>query len=326
MPNFPPDSPRSPRDGRRSLRELMDSGNGAGQAAFRNARPSTEPRWDKEPDAAEDLERTSAEENEHILASLRRDPTPAKGKSPLDDDEDDAPQGAADSAAVHELTDENERLRGIIAELRQLLDETTAKGNDSFEDREREYESLLEEKSELIRNLHVQMKELEEMASGNGGGSAPARSGTPDDSELLALSDELERERCNIEQERRTMEDDRRQLREDEEAMMRQMREMELQMAKERAELARQRNELQRLHGEIRHELELAQRDAAVNERLKLLQRRHQEVTGTKSDDDAPPPASLRPTRKSSQGTQPPKPTKPGDSGMFRRLFRGGDK
>ena len=57
-------------------------------------------------------------------------------------------------------------------------------------------------------------------------------------------------------------------------AMMRQMREMELQMAKERAELARQRNDLQRLHSEIRHELELAQRDAAVNERLRLLQRR----------------------------------------------------
>jgi len=327
MANHPPDSSRNPRDGgRRSLRELMESGNGASASGGRGGRPAAEEKWDREAAASEDLETTSAEETEHILASLRGESRPRPGS--LADEEEPMASSSDGSAEAQELLEENDRLRSIIADLRQMLDDATAKaGGESFDEREREYESLLEEKSELIRNLHVQIKDLEDqvLSGGGGGGGSRSGGGSPDDSELLALSDELERERSSMEQERRTLEDERRQLREDEESMMRQMREMELGMAKERAELARQRNELQRLHSEIRHELELAQRDAAVNERLKLLQRRHQDVANNKGggggDEEPPPP---KPTRKSSQGTQPaPKKTGSSDSGMFRRLFRG---
>ncbi len=117
-----------------------------------------------------------------------------------------------------------------------------------------------------------------------------------------------------MEQDRRQLEDERRQLREDEDAMTVQMREMERQMAKERAELARQRNELQRLHSEIRHELEVAQRDAGLNERLRSLQRRFGEGRGSGPDagaEEAPP-------AKPQKGVPP---SKKKDSGIFGRFF-----
>jgi hypothetical protein len=169
---------------------------------------------------------------------------------------------------------ENEQLRSIVDELRQQLDQAAGDARSGWGEREHEYEEMLEEKSDAIRKLHVRLQELEKGGSERGA-AAPAPTNVNQD-ELASLSDEIERERCQLEQERRQIDEDRLQLRDDEESMMRQMREMELQMAKERAELARQRNELQRLHSEIRHELELAQRDAAVNERLRLLQRRSQ--------------------------------------------------
>ena len=101
---------------------------------------------------------------------------------------------------------------------------------------------------------------------------------------------------------------------------MKQMREMEVQMSRERAEIARQRNEIQRLHSEIRHELELATRDATLRERLLPLQRRHQEMMHRKGgqptardqaapDQVAAAPAAAEAPRK--------------DSGLIRRLFGG---
>lgn len=318
MANFPSDSSRSGRDGtRRSLRDLMD-GNGAG-ASFGSAasarRPPSDP-WGGDPPASDEIENTSAEENESILAALRAEqglaaePEPTPEPEPVEDD----PQ------AVAEMTEENERLRGIIAELRQLLDETTAKGNESSGERETEYAAMLEEKTEVIRSLYARIEELDGILGG--GSSAPVETGDDGRADLSAMSDELERERCALEQERRRLEDDRRQLREDEESMMRQMREMELQMARERAELARQRNELQRLHSEIRHELELAQRDAAVNERLRMLHRGRQEAAEARAAEAAK--QAPKPTKKSDQNSK--KPPESGGGGMFRRFFGGGDK
>jgi chromosome segregation ATPase len=219
-----------------------------------------------------------------------------------------------DDELIETLKEENESLRGIVAELRQMLEEGGGHqggGGEGFAEREREYESIIEEKTEIIQKLHGKMQELETELE-----AKRAIKPTPDREELLALSDELERERCQLEQERRTLETDTNQLREDEESMMGQMREMELQMAKERAELARQRNELQRLHSEIRHELESAQRDSAVNERLKLLQRRHREVEeGGKGGGDKPSP----------KGAPPPKKESGSGMSIMKRLFGGGD-
>jgi predicted RNase H-like nuclease (RuvC/YqgF family) len=289
---------------RRSLRESLNAGAGTVRETAPASKNGDEDDWDA---PADRLEHTSADENANILASLRGGETEA---------------GEVDPAEVEKLESENEQLRGIVEELHQQL-EDMGKGGDS--EREREFEAMLEEKTERIRELHARIRELE-----TGGSEEPAgpKGDGPGDDELVALSDELERERCQLERERQQLEDDRMQLREDEESMMRQMRDMELQMAKERAELARQRNELQRLHSEIRHELELAQRDAAVNERLKMLQRKTMlEAPAAGSGSGGNSGTVPVPRKKSMTGNVPVPPKKKdsgsGNSGFFGRFFGG---
>lgn len=241
MASHPSDqqSPRSEGNVRRSLRESMNMSNG----------PASRPPLEE------------SEESASMLAALQ-----------------DKPEEAAqdDPEEITRLQEESDHLRYTLRELHQQLEQVGGDAQPGWGEREREYEDMLEQKSETIRELNVRLQELNQ---DDGSARATAASAAPanvNQDELANLSDEIERERCQLEQERRRSEDDRRQLRDDEDSMMRQMREMELQMAKERAELARQRNELQRLHSEIRHELELATRDAAVNERLRMLQRRSQ--------------------------------------------------
>src|SRR6185436_17276646 len=86
----------------------------------------------------------------------------------------------------------------------------------------------------------------------------------PREEEMLALSEELERER--------------RQLAEDEQSLMEQMRQMEMGMARERAEMARQRNDLQRLAGEVRHELERLEKNGALQSKMDELRARLQDA------------------------------------------------
>ena len=144
---------------------------------------------------------------------------------------------AAEADATETVALQNAELRALCNELEQALQEASQQGQTSvWEERVREYEALLEEKNEVIRNLHQDLQSAQcavaeaEMAAN----AAPAKrtpSGPlPREDELLALSEELERER--------------RQLQDDEKTLMDQMREMEVSMAKERADMARQRNDL----------------------------------------------------------------------------------
>ena len=211
--------------------------------------------------------------------------------------EPSAPADLPPEKALEELRLENAELRETVGELQRILEDTRLR-EETWTRQEKEYESLLEEKSEIIRQLH---RKLQEMPEAQERPAAPAA--TPREEELLALHEELERER--------------RQLQEDEESLMRQMRDMELQMSRERAELARQRNELQRLHTEIQHELELAARDATLRERLAPLQRRAQDAVNRRGAAPAPEqpqaPAAQAPA-------QTPRPGKD-SNGLFRRLF-----
>jgi hypothetical protein len=154
-------------------------------------------------------------------------------------------------------------------------------------ERQKEYEVLLEEKSELIRSLHLKIKELEE--------PRPVTKPTPKEEELLAFSEELERERCQLEQEKRQAEELRQRLSEDEQEMLRQMRDMEVQMARERADFARQRTELQRILDDIRRELDNIERNGHLNQRLGQLRQRFQDVALARSPTttaSTPAPAS----------------------------------
>jgi hypothetical protein len=189
---------------------------------------------------------------------------------------------------VHDLLDTNgveaELLRKENAELKARIEEIEQAGLES----QREYENLLEEKSEVIRGLHQKIQELQ-----NGGAktSVPAH-----EEELLSIQQELEAERQRLQQ--------------DEESLMVQMRGMELSMARERAELARQRTEVQRLQAEINRGVELATRDGNLRERLGALQRRQAE---------SPHRAPAAGNPGTSDAT--PMPKKANNSGLFGRLF-----
>jgi DNA repair exonuclease SbcCD ATPase subunit len=202
------------------------------------------------------------------------------------------------------LRRENVDLRRSCSELHEMVEELRQL-EESWGRQQREYEGLLEEKSEVIRSLHQKVQEMQEAV---GKPLTPA----PREEELLSLHDELEQER--------------RQLEEDEASLMRQMRDMELQMARERADLARQRNELQRLHIEVHHELELAARDATLRERLAPLQRRLQDTVHRKGA--APTQVFQQPPQAQPQQPQPteeapPQRPRSSQSGVFRRLFGG---
>jgi hypothetical protein len=244
------------------------------------------------------------------LSAAHLDPAVERIANPpySEDDQDlqETPLPVATAEDVDMLRAENAALRCTVDELEKLLEERMQLA-ESLAERQRDQETLLEEKSEVIRELHIKLQEC------SAAGIPRESAASPREEELLALSEELELER--------------RQLREDEEALTAQMREMEVQMSRERAELARQRNDLQRLHSEIIHELELASRQASLRDRLQPLQRRHQEMLHRKGFEparEAPPPVPTNPTPASAPTPVPEvqEPERPKDhSGLLRRLF-----
>jgi chromosome segregation ATPase len=215
----------------------------------------------------------------------------------------------AGSPAPGSADEEVELLRGENAELRQRIEELEQSLLEHVEndwvERQKDYEALLEEKSEVIRGLHQKIQELREAGAAHSASGPPPSEGPADPIDEKAFQDLLAL--------KRRLEEERGQLQQDEEALEQQMRQMEMAMSRERAELARQRAELQRLHNDLKHEMEQASRDAVLRERLLPLQRRQQEVTGRKNtlaDIPVAPPASSS--------------KRPG-SGIFGRLFGSGE-
>jgi chromosome segregation ATPase len=193
-----------------------------------------------------------------------------------------------------QLRKENADLRAHIAELEQALGSST---DSTWADQQKEYEALLEEKSEVIRSLHLKIQEL---------GERPAPAAEEETGEI------------DVNKMKKEMAELRRQLEEDEESLMQQMRQMEMAMSKDRAELARQRNEIQRLHNEVNHEIEIASRDPGLRERLVALQRLQGEITGRKTPATPSAPASKDATEPASV---PARSKKAESSGLFRRIF-----
>jgi hypothetical protein len=225
----------------------------------------------------------------------------------------------AHSADLSDLQAENGRLRSIIAELRQGQTGAGTKAEEDFSVRQKEYEALLDEKSELIRTLHLKIQELE---------ARPVVPPTPKEEELIAMSEDLERERCQFQQSQRELEDLRKELEEDERIMAKQMREMEIQMARERADYARRRTELQRILDDIRREMENAERNGMLNQRLGQLRQRFLDV-GTAPLGPAPEGSSPDFGQVSSKASPQPAAVdslKKKDSGLLGRFFRLGSE
>ena len=209
---------------------------------------------------------------------------------------------------LERLREENTQLRALCLELEQALHEATqhaAEGGD--EEHVKEYEALLDEKTETIRQLHEQLQEAQAVAAGldaqSGARSPGATAGpAPREDELLTLSEDLERER--------------RQLQEDEQALMQQMREMEVSMARERAEMARQRNDMQRLQSEVRHEIERLERSGSLQSKIDGLKSK---LTDAMTRRGSSPAAAAK--------QQPAAPTPPPAAGkregLLGRLFGG---
>ncbi len=188
-----------------------------------------------------------------------------------------------EAADVDQIRKENAELRARLEEMEQC-----------WLDSQREFENLLEEKSEVIRGLHQKIQELQDAGS-----LSKSTAVQPD--ELLELQKQMETERA--------------QLREDEETLMVQMRQMELTMSKERADLARQRTELQRQQADLNREVELASRDGGLRERLGSLQRRQD------SDSRQVEPARAAPSVKTPAPSENTPLPKKSNSSLIRRLF-----
>jgi len=213
------------------------------------------------------------------------------------------------------LQQENAQLRALCIELEQALQEATQQNAVAVDERLREYEALMEEKDEMIRQFHQELQNAQvavaELEGQLNQSSAPRvyAGPAPREEELLALSEELEQER--------------RQLQEDEQTLMDQMREMEVCMAKERAEMARQRNDLQRLQAEIRHELERLERSGALQNKINELKSKLHDATTRRgmapgSSVNLPP---VHPQQQAVPQQQPAPPAKKEGSSLMGRLF-----
>jgi chromosome segregation ATPase len=224
----------------------------------------------------------------------------------------EAPAASATPEQLQELAqlrDENGQLRALCLELEQALHEATQAASAHGEDRAKDYEAVLEEKTEVIRQLHEQIEKMQSSQAEHESQAAakPTNSGpAPREDELLSLSEDLERER--------------RQLQEDEQALMQQMREMEVSMAKERAEMARQRNDMQRVQSEIRHELERLERSGALQSKIDGLKSKLQDVCTRRGS----APAAAFSQGAPSPGAVPGSPAPARKDSIFGRIFGGG--
>ena len=259
----------------------------------------------KDPSFKKAVENVASETKEHRpkRAHVAQEPTPNDPYS--------------DSHQLLSLQKENERLQERVEELEHIVEMTTNQSDEIWQEQQREYEAMLEEKSEIIRSLYQKIQKYKDKY-------AAAKSAMAEHEEIssqmpdisgdnpLAIRQELAAMRDQIER-------DRMQLREDEHALEEQMRQMEISMSKERVELARQKNEIQRMYQELQREIDQADRDGNLRERLAQIQQN--------SRPDSHPggsgfqPRRAMPTQQSlpeqNQQANKPRPK----SGFFGRMF-----
>jgi hypothetical protein len=187
-------------------------------------------------------------------------------------------------------------LEGAPAEVWQAEEEPVAKPTEEspWAAKQKEYEAILEEKSEIIRGLHLRLHELQ--------GSAGSLSDVAAHNQTHSLKKQLEEEIA--------------QVKRDEDELMTRMQQMEKAMSKDRAELTRQRNEIQRLHQELNQEIETASVDPGLRERLGTL-----EVLQGKVSDHKPSASPSLHSNRPAVAPAEPTPGKQG-SGLLRRIFR----
>jgi SMC interacting uncharacterized protein involved in chromosome segregation len=169
----------------------------------------------------------------------------------------------------------NECLQQIVAERDQQLAELNERlaaapaGGD-----QQDVTSVTEEVEALRAQLTEKDGLIEELRATQAAAASVTFPGVADrdyEAELTEFRRQLEADRQGLNEEIQ-------QLRTRNAELNEVAREAELQLSRERAQLARERVQLDRLREEIRHELERAERDAGVRERLEAVERLKEEV------------------------------------------------
>lgn len=200
----------------------------------------------------------SEEEFQNKLLRLKADLQGGAAPATLEDLLKEAPSpssnGEPASVQVEELRRENERLRMNLEQLRNRAAQFEREG-ELWRAREKEYEMMLEEKSELIRQLHQEARVQQPVAKSTDG---------PSEDELVALHQELQRERAMLEEDRLALEE--------------QFRQSEIQMSKERAEIAKLRADVNRMQNEVKRQMEILEREAKVRGEMSNFMRLREEL------------------------------------------------
>jgi chromosome segregation ATPase len=168
------------------------------------------------------------------------------------------------------LRDKNEQLCQLLADREQTLAQTDQGTNANRGDLEVAH--LKNEVAQLQRQLQEKDLLIEEQQSQQSQRTL-RDDASPEDSDAADYEAELNEFRRQIEADRESLNAEIAQLRARNAELNEAAREAELELSRERAHLARERAQLDRLREEIRQELERAQRDGGVHERLAPLQR-----------------------------------------------------
>jgi hypothetical protein len=216
---------------------------------------------------------------EHELGRLAAINQDLLGKA--SSDVDNLPDPVQDADELPRLRRENAELRSRLDGLERALERTSTEVSPAevepvanapeegpWAAKQKEYEAILEEKSEVIRTLHLELHDAQSR------GAAATEPATPRD-DPRSLKKQLEQELAQLEN--------------DEEELMIRMQQLEKAMSKDRAELAHQRSEIQRLHRELNQQVEAASREPGLSDRLGALQRLQGEV---QAKQPAPPGGS----------------------------------
>ncbi len=167
----------------------------------------------------------------------------------------------------------NDCLRQMLAERDEQLSQAQQKPAPAPRQEEKS-RAILTEIEELRRQLQERDSQIADLRV-----QRNTRNGeSPDDLDAADYEAELNQFRRQIEADRQALNSEIQHLQARNAELNDAAREAELELSRERAQLARERMQLDRLREEIRQELDRAQREAGVRERLAPLQRLKEEV------------------------------------------------
>lgn len=165
---------------------------------------------------------------------------------------------AENATMLETITTRDEELNALSQQIGEMEDQL-AVANKKREGELADLRETVKERDARIVELEKAQKALPKFQS--------------DDPDIEEYEAELNEFRRQLESDRQLLDQELHQLRQRNQELKEASRTAELELSRERAQLARERMQLDRLREEIRMEIERAQRDAGVRERLQSVQR-----------------------------------------------------